>query len=111
MVISAPTPAAQEPTPETPGQWLPRMERMALAREYEIYEGPGPVKTSPSIRKLVDVVGQWEMVEERGRVLFDKPSGDPPCLVLEWMDRDLWNMRAEPYHKKAVLPKAVVRPV
>jgi hypothetical protein len=33
------------------------MERMALVREYEIYEGPGPVKTNPFIRKLHDVVG------------------------------------------------------
>ena len=70
------------------------MERMALAREYKIYEAPGPFNTSPSIRKFVDVVGQWEMVEERGRALYDNPSEDPPCLVLEWIDHDLRNVRA-----------------
>ena len=58
MVKSAPTPTAQEPTPETSRQRSPAMERMALAREYEIYEGPGPVETSLSIRKIFDVVGQ-----------------------------------------------------
>ena len=87
------------------------MERMALAREYEIYEGPGPVKTNPFIRKLVDVVGQWEMVEERGRAVFDKPSEDPPCLDFEWMDQVLWNVRAESYRENSVLPKAIARSV
>ena len=77
MVKSAPAPTAQGPTPQTPGQRSPTMERMALAREYKLYE----VKKSPSTRKLVDVVGQWELVEERGRALYDKSSKDPPCLV------------------------------
>ena len=87
------------------------MERMALSREYEIYEGPGPVKSSPFIRKLHDVVGQWEMVEKRGHAGFDKPSEDPPCLVFEWMDHVLWNVRSEPYRENSVLPKAIARSV
>lgn len=84
---------------------------MALNREYEIYEGPGPVRTSPFIRKLHDIVGQWDMVEGRGRADFDKPSEDPPCLVFEWMEHVLWNVRAEPYREKSVLPKMVARSV
>ncbi len=111
MIKSAPPPTPQESTPKLPGQWSPAMERMALAREYEIYEGPGPVKTHPFIRKLHDVVGQWEMIEERGRARFDKPSEDPPCLVFEWMDHVLWNVRAEPYREKSVLPKVIARSV
>ena len=111
MVISAPTPAAQEIAPKTPSQRSPAMERIALARENNIYEGPDPVKTGPPIRKLVDVVGQWGMVEDRGRAVYDKLSEDPPCLDFQWMDHSLWNVLAEPYHKKAVLLKAVARPV
>ncbi|KAL2039084.1 hypothetical protein N7G274_008133 [Stereocaulon virgatum] len=62
MIKSAPPPTPQESIPKIPGQRSPAMERMALVREYEIYEGPGPVKTHPFIRKLHDVVGQWDMV-------------------------------------------------
>ena len=65
------------------------MERMALVREYEIYERHGPVKTNPFIRKLHDVIGPWEMVEERGRAGFDRNSEDLPCLVFEWMEHTL----------------------
>ena len=53
------------------------MERMALVREYEIYEGPGLVKTNPFIRRLHDVVGQWEMAEGRGRAGFEMSSPAP----------------------------------
>ena len=74
-------------------------------------KGPGPVKTSPSIRTIVNVVGQWEMVEDRDRAVYDKRSENPPCLVFEWMDPDLWNVRAELYREKAVLPKANTRSV
>lgn len=88
------------------------MERMALNREYEIHEGAGPVKTSPYIRKLRDITGQWEMDPVgRGRARFDKPSDDPPCLVFEWMDQVLWSVRAEPYRDKSVLPKAIARSI
>ncbi len=87
------------------------MERMALAREYEIYEGPGPVKSSPFIRKLHDVIGPWEMVEGRGRAGFDKSSEDPPCLVFEWMEHVLWNVRAEHYRHDSLLPKMIARSV
>lgn len=111
MIKSAPPPTPQESTPKTPGQRSPAMERMALTREYEVYEGPGPVKRHLFIRKLHDVVGQWEMVEERGRAGFDKPWEDPPCLVFEWMDHVLWNVRAEPYREKTVLPKVIARSV
>lgn len=87
------------------------MERMALSREYELYEGPGPVKTSPFIRKLVDTVGPWDMLEGRGRAGFDKTSEDPPCLVFEWMDHTLWDVRADPYRENSVLPKAIAKSV
>ena len=49
------------------------------------------------------------MVEERGRALFDRTSEDPPCLIFEWMDQDLWNVRAEPYRENKVLPKAIAK--
>ncbi|KAL9136051.1 MAG: hypothetical protein Q9175_002738 [Cornicularia normoerica] len=88
-------------TPKTPGQRSPAMERMALMREYEICGGPGPVKTNQFIRKLHDIVGHWEMVEERGRASFNKPSEDPPYLVFEWMDHVLWDARTEPYRQLA----------
>ena len=87
------------------------MERMALVREYEIYEGPGPVKTNPFIRRLHGVIGPWEMVNERGRASFDKTSEDPPCLVFEWMEHVSWNVRAEPYREKSILPKVIARSV
>ena len=87
------------------------MERMALVREYEIYEGPGPVKTNPFIRRLHGVNGPWEMVNERGRASFDKTSEDPPCLVFEWMEHVSWNVRAEPYREKSILPKVIARSV
>ena len=87
------------------------MERMTLVHEYEIYEGPGPVKINPFIRRLRDVVGQWEMVEERGCAGFDKTSKHPPCLVFEWMEHVLGNVRSEPYRKKSVLPKTIARSV
>ena len=76
-----------------------------------MYDGPCPVKTRPSIRKVLDVVGQWEMIEERGPALFDNISADSPCLVFEWMDHELWSMRAEPYREKSFLPKAIARSV
>ena len=82
---------------------------MALAREYTIYDGPSPVKTRQPIRKLLDVVGQWGKIEERGRAVFDKTSGDSPCLVLEWMDHDLQHVRAEPYREKSVLPNPIAQ--
>ena len=111
MVKSAPPPTPQEDVPKIPGQRSPAMERMALVREYEIYEGPGPVKTNPFIKKLHDVIGPWEMVEERGRAGFDKTSEDPPCLVFEWMEHTLWDVRAELYRENSVLPKTVARSV
>lgn len=51
------------------------------------------------------------MVEERGCAGFDKTSEDPPCLVFEWMEHVLWNVRAEPYREKSVLPKMIARSV
>lgn len=111
MIKSAPPSTQQEFIQKTPGQRSPAMERMALVREHEIYEGPGPVKTSPFIRKLHNVVGQWEMVEERGRAGFDEASKDPPCLVFEWMEHVLWNVRPELYREKSVLPKLIARSV
>ena len=111
MIKSAPPPTLQEDVPKLPGQRSPAMERMALVREYEIYEGPGPVKINPFIRKLHDVIGPWEMVEERGRAGFDKASEDPPCLVFEWMEHTLWNVRAEQYRDNSVLPKKTARSI
>ena len=118
MIKTAPPPTPHEAVSKTPGQRSPAMERMALAREYEIYEGPGPVKTNPFIRKLHDLVGRWDMVEGRGRAGFDKEQeggeeGDPPCLVFEWMEHVLWDVRAEPYRGKneSVLPKMIARSV
>ncbi len=111
MIKSAPPLTPQESIQRTPGQQSPAMERIALVREYEIYVGPGPVKTNPFIRKLHDVVGQWEMVEGRGRAGFDKTSEDPPCLVFEWMEHVLWKVRAEPYRENSVLPKVIARSV
>lgn len=111
MIKSAPPPHQEEPTQRFPGGRSPAMERMALNREYEIYEGPGPVKTSPYIRKLHDVVGPWEMVEYRGRGGFDKTSEDPPCLVFEWMEHVLWDVRSEPYRERSLLPKVIARSV
>ena len=87
------------------------MERMALAREYEIYEGPGPVETSPSIRKLVDVVGQWEMVEGGVVPSLTDLRRIRHALVFEWMDHILWDVRAELYREKSVFPKVIARSV
>ena len=111
MIKSAPPPTPQEIISKIPGGRSPAIERISLAREYEIYEGPGPVKTNPFIRKLHDTVGPWEMVEWRGRARFDKISEDPPCLVFEWMEHVLWNVRAEPYRETSVLPKMIARSV
>lgn len=111
MIKSAPPPTTQEFISQYPGQRSPAMERMALNREYEIYEGPGPVKNSPFIRKLHDVVGEWDMIEGRGRANFDKTSEDPPCLVFEWMEHVLCDLRAEPYREQSVLPKTIARSV
>ena len=51
------------------------------------------------------------MVEDWGCSVYDKFSEDLPCLVFEWMDLGLWNVRAEPYREKEVLPKAIARSV
>ena len=107
MVKSAPPSTSQENVPGIPDQRSPAMERMALVHEYKIYQGPSPVKTNPFIRKLHDVIGPWEMVEGHGRAGFDETSEDPPCLVFEWMEHTLWNVRAEPYRERSVLPKTI----
>ena len=111
MIKTAPPPTPQESISNTPGQRSPVMERKALARGYEIYEGPGSVKTSPFIRVIHDVVGLWEMPEERGRAGVDKPLKDPPCPVFEWMDHVLWNVRLASYREKSVLATASARSV
>ena len=111
MVKTAPPPTPHEDVPKLPGRRSPAMERMALVREFEIYKGPGPVKKNPFIRKLHDTIGPWKMVQERGRAGFDKASDDPPCLVFEWMEHTLWNVRAEPYRQKSILPKMIARSV
>ena len=105
MIKSAPPPTPQEFISRAPGQRSPAMERMALNREYEIYEGPGPVKSNPFIRKLHDVVGQWELIEERGRADYDTPSEDPPCLVFEWMDYVLWDVRVSRTARSLSFPR------
>ncbi len=107
MVKSAPAPQPKEFTSEFPGQRSPEWERLALDNEYQMYEGPGPVKESPFIRKLHDVVGPWEWVENRGTARYDKISEDPPCLIFEWMDHVLWDVRSEPYRQRSVLPKVI----
>lgn len=111
MIKSAPLPTSHEPVPKVPGQRSPAMERMALVREYEMFEGPGPVKTSPYIRQLHDVIGPWELVDGRGRAGFDKTSEYPPCLVFEWMEHVLWDVRSDQYRERSVLPKAIARTV
>ena len=81
------------------------MERMALVRQYESMRGPVLSRPTRSLKKLHGVVGQWDMAAERGRAGFDKTSEDPPCLVFEWMEHVLWNVREEPYRERSVLPK------
>lgn len=106
--------APQDTMPKTKGGRSPVMERRALVREYETYKEFGPAKISPFIRKLHDVVGKWEMIDdERGRCAgFDESSQDPPCLVLEWMDDVLWNLRPKPHRDgKSILPKIIARSI
>lgn len=111
MIKTAPPPNLQESTPKTPGQRSPAMQRMALVHEYEIHEGPGPVKVSLFIRKLDDVIGQGEMDREHGHTSFDKTSEDPPCLIFEWMEHILWNVHTDPYCERSLLPKMIARSI
>lgn len=72
--------------------------RMSLEREYNTYQRP-TIASSPCIRALYDIVG------DPG----DFTSGESACLVLEWMDYTLAELRPENVRNNHNLLKAFIR--
>ena len=73
-------------------------EQTALKREYRNY-GISEIASCPYIRTLYDTVRP------------DEDSGDPPCLVFEWMDLDLRSVPANQFRGDPRLPKIVSKAV
>jgi len=72
--------------------------KVVYEREYENHENT-MIMASPYVRALEDCIGHdGEKVEQR-------------CLVLEWMDTDLWKSRTNPRSHDLQLQKNVARSV
>ncbi|MCJ1259168.1 hypothetical protein MMC24_007004 [Lignoscripta atroalba] len=90
--------------PSTQGEWavvkcaVTKDEQTALKREYRNY-GISEIASCPYIRTLYDTVRP------------DEDSGDPPCLVFEWMDLDLRSVPANQFRGDPRLPKIVSKAV
>ncbi|KAF2476364.1 kinase-like protein [Lindgomyces ingoldianus] len=72
--------------------------RKSLEREYNTYQSP-TIASSPCIRALYDVVGDPR----------DLTSCGSACLVLEWMDHTLAELRPESVRNNYTLLKAFIR--
>ena len=71
---------------------------VVFEREKHNYELPG-IAASPYIRSLVDVVDSntdTNLVSQ------------PPCMVFEWMDTDIWHLPSEQY-RSSKLPKIIAK--
>lgn len=71
---------------------------MSLEREYNTYQRP-TIAASPCIRALYDIVGDPR----------DFTAGESTCLVLEWMDCTLAELRPESVRNNHTLLKAFIR--
>ena len=77
-----------------------RLSRASLAREFEAYSIPS-IASCPSVRSMYDIVGD-------SRVLDSDDTGDPPWLVLEWLDCTLADISPEHYGLNTILLKAIL---
>src|SRR4051812_46299691 len=74
-------------------------------REVENYEIDS-IASSPYIRKLVDLIGH----DKDGNDI--KSRSQPQCMVLEWMDSDLWQLRpSDRYRSGSKLPMIIAKSV
>jgi hypothetical protein len=67
--------------------------KIVYEREYENLQFP-QIVASPYIRALENCIGHEEKMEQR-------------CMVLEWMDTDLWKARFNPRNKDPELQKNI----
>jgi hypothetical protein len=82
------------------------LDQGLLEREYGNYQVPD-IATSPYIRQMYEAIG---LPQEQSKTSIS--SGlQPPCLILEWMDTDLWHVPSKPFRNDAELPKIVCRSV
>lgn len=70
-------------------------------RERRNYELP-EIAASPDIRSLIDIVDSETDAESKSL------ASQPPCMVFEWMDTDIWNLRSE-QHRSSKLPKIIAK--
>jgi hypothetical protein len=73
------------------------IEKFILNRELYNYQIP-EIASCPSIRALVDTIPNT-----------DGQNGDPPCLVFEWMDLDLFGLESERFRGDGQLFKTAAR--
>lgn len=81
-------------------------DQFLLAREYGNYQIPD-IASSPYIRQMYEAIGLPQKQDKTSM----SSALHPPCLILEWMDTDLWHVPSKSYRNDAELPKTVCRSV
>lgn len=74
------------------------------ARECGFYEING-IARSLYIRALLDLAGFDESET------YTSDASRPQCMVFEWMDTDLWQLRSEGFRSGSQLPRIVATSV
>ncbi|ELQ32385.1 hypothetical protein M0657_009907 [Pyricularia oryzae] len=82
-------------------------EQLSLLREYQHYQIPN-IAASPYIRQMYEAIGSFEDPGSNSKMTAD----NQPCLVLEWLDHCLWNIKSDKFRSDpALIPKLVARSV
>lgn len=82
-------------------------EQRSLLREYQHYQIPN-IAASPYIRQMYEAIGSFEDPGSNSKMTAD----NQPCLVLEWLDHCLWNIKSDKFRSDpALIPKLVAQSV
>lgn len=82
------------------------VDQSLLAREYRNYQIPS-IASSPYVRRMYEAIGFSNGQGENS----SSNSVHSPCLILEWLDTDLWHVSSKAFRNNAELPKLICRSV
>ncbi|KAL5894811.1 hypothetical protein ACKVWC_000029 [Pyricularia oryzae] len=82
-------------------------EQRSLVREYQNYQIPD-IAASPYVRQMHEAVGSFDDPGSNSKISAE----NQPCLVFEWLDHCLWNVKSDKFRSDpALIPKLVARSV
>lgn len=82
---------------ESIGSWARLKQEKTI---YRIFSDLPQIPAEPHIRSCHEIVGDWSSQEA-------KTLNEFPCMILEWMDTELWNVPTDQVRSSPELVRAV----